>query len=546
MTDIDESPSTLGEPVQWDAPDNGVWSLETAHSATATAVPGRQLMERGFTEGFRASFAGLGVPLSHIELRHINGWPYTSVFLHDVPRSAGKPPPDLVLRVFTRLHPGFRKRTKIAARAIAENRALHISAEWEAERQSWIDRILDLQGTDLQQLDSAELAAHLTRVTGVAREGLRRHFEMIAGCIPLGRWLTQSAEWGLTQAAVRWAVMHSTPVHEEARARLARIAAALDGAAPSDLDEVRAHSSEAAEALDDYIAHHGWWSTEDALDADRVMDHPGIVLGAISLSRPEDSAGDDVSQLLDDLRQQVPESQRFEFDRLAAEAHRAHMLLDDNSGILASWLGGVTGEVYREAGRRLVASARLREVDDIWAFTSDQILALLEDRSPLTDNDVGAIVSKWEMECALTAPRHLNGEPTPPPDPGVFPAPVAQLMMAIGAFLNDKFNEGYETNGIGSRTVTGRAVVARSPSDAFDRLEPGDILITTATTPSYNAVLPIVAGLVVSEGGPSCHAAIMARELDLPAIVGMQDALRTIPDGATITLDPVRARVSVL
>ncbi|MCP4961089.1 MAG: hypothetical protein GY925_17720, partial [Actinomycetia bacterium] len=55
-----------------------------------------------------------------------------------------------------------------------------------------------------------------------------------------------------------------------------------------------------------------------------------------------------------------------------------------------------------------------------------------------------------------------------------------------------------------------------------------------------------VAGLVVSEGGPSCHAAIVARELDLPAIVGMQDALRTIPDGATITLDPVRARVSVL
>ncbi|MCP4959707.1 MAG: hypothetical protein GY925_10610, partial [Actinomycetia bacterium] len=79
-----------------------------------------------------------------------------------------------------------------------------------------------------------------------------------------------------------------------------------------------------------------------------------------------------------------------------------------------------------------------------------------------------------------------------------------------------------------------------------DRLEPGDILITTATTPSYNAVLPIVAGLVVSEGGPSCHAAIVARELDLPAIVGMQDALKAIPDGATITLDPVRARVSVL
>jgi hypothetical protein len=77
----------------------------------------RDEFEGAFAEGFRRTFATLGVPLSHIEIRHVNGWPYTSVFLHDVPRKAGAPPPAFVLKVLTRVHPGFRRRTKIARQA---------------------------------------------------------------------------------------------------------------------------------------------------------------------------------------------------------------------------------------------------------------------------------------------------------------------------------------------------------------------------------------------------------------------------------------------
>ena len=538
-----KSVPTLSDPIRWDAPDAGVWSLETAHSTTATAVPMREIMERGFADGFRTSFAELGVPLSHVELRHLNGWPYVSFFVHDVPRSAGKPPPAFVLKILTRVHPGFRRRTKVASAAIEQKRALQMSADWEEERQTWIDRILDLQRTDLTQLDDSELAAHMSTVTALAADGLRRHFELVAGCIPLGEWLARTAEWKLPDDAARRAVMHSTPVHEEARVRLERIAAALDGARPTDLDGVRGHSAAAAEALDDYLTHHGWWSTEDAIDADRLIDHPDIVLKTILA---EHSAPDDGAAALADLRAQIPADQRDDFDGLAADAHRAHKMLDDNSGILASWIGGVAGEVFREAGRRLVRTTRLRTAADVWAFTPTDLAAMLDGSSALSDDDIGAVVAKWHMECALAPPAHLNGEPTPPPDAGVFPAPVARLMTAIGAFLDDKFNDQHEANGIGTRNVTGRAVVTRSPSDAFERLEPGDILVTTATTPSYNAVLPMVGGLVVSEGGPSCHAAIVARELDLPTIVGLQDALTTIPDGATITLDPVHARVTVV
>ncbi len=447
------------QPISWDAPDKGVWSCETAHSQSVAPVPMRQHVERAFEAGFRSSFAGLGVPLSHVEVRHINGWPYVSFFMHDIPRGAGKPPPTFVLKAITRLHPGFRKRTKVAAAAIAEGRPLQFAQQWEAERASWIARNLELQRVDAEHLDDRQLAEHLARVTDACEAGQRRHFELVAGCIPLGAWLARCGEWGLPRDATRQAVMHSTPVHIEAAARLARIAAALDGAVASDLGAVRNHSSEAAAALDDYLEHHGWWSTEDTLNATRVIDHPGIVLASIRAHRTVSSAAadQDPEAILAELRERVPVTDRAEFDRLATDAHRTHRMLDDNSGILASWLGGIAGEAYRCVGRRLVERGRIRSADDIWALELDDISALLEGRPTPSIADVDSMVAKLRSEGELSPPPHLNGEPSPPPDPSVFPGPVAELMTGLGAFLNDKFNDAHETSGIGTRTVQGRA-----------------------------------------------------------------------------------------
>src|SRR5205814_348463 len=85
--------------------------------------------------------------------------------------------------------------------------------------------------------------------------------------------------------------------------------------------------------------------------------------------------------------------------------------------------------------------------------------------------------------------------------------------------------------GVGGHSYTGRARVARTPEDALATLEPGDVLVTPMTTPAYNAVLPLAGALVVEEGGALCHAAVIARELDIPTLVGVGDALTLIGDG---------------
>jgi pyruvate,water dikinase len=66
-----------------------------------------------------------------------------------------------------------------------------------------------------------------------------------------------------------------------------------------------------------------------------------------------------------------------------------------------------------------------------------------------------------------------------------------------------------------------------------------------ATSPAFNAVLSIAGAVVTANGGAMSHAAVLARELGIPAVVGAGAAL-DIPDGAMIEVDPVAGLVRVL
>lgn len=530
----------------WDPPDGGQWTLEAAHGTGVVPVPMQAQLEQAFEEGFRASFPKLGLPLSHIELRHVNDWPYTSVFVHEAPRKPGNPPPAIVLKALTRLHPKSRARTKIASEAIENRTAQGFATQWASERQGWIDRLISHQQIEHVDLDDDALAAHVEKGAQLGLESMRRHFELIPGSVPFGEWLVRTAGWGIPAAEARSAVMYGTQVHLESADRLHRIAAAIGDAKPETLHDLRAVSGEAAAALDDYLDHHGWWVTEDKVNGAPVVQFPDIVLRSIQAAgRAPVPAHRRLADSVAPLRDRVPAGERDEFDRLAADAHEAYKMLDDNSGILGAWGWGVVGRDLRAAADRLASRGLIADQEHTWALTTDQIIGLLRGAGTPSVDEVSAAHERWESHNHLEPPVHLNGEPSPPPDPSVFPAPVARLVAAVSAFLDDKFNDGGRTEGIGDAPVTGRAVVVESASDALGRIEPGDILVTTATNPAFNAVLGIVGGLVVSHGGPSSHAAVVARELGLPTIVGYAGATASIRDGATVTLDPVAATVTV-
>ncbi|MEV0396313.1 PEP/pyruvate-binding domain-containing protein [Polymorphospora rubra] len=89
----------------------------------------------------------------------------------------------------------------------------------------------------------------------------------------------------------------------------------------------------------------------------------------------------------------------------------------------------------------------------------------------------------------------------------------------------------------GSRgTATGPARIVRGPDD-FGRVRPGDILVCRFTDPAWTPLLRIVAGVVTETGGALSHAAIVAREQGIPAVLGMPGAMDRLPDGLPVTVD---------
>ncbi len=88
---------------------------------------------------------------------------------------------------------------------------------------------------------------------------------------------------------------------------------------------------------------------------------------------------------------------------------------------------------------------------------------------------------------------------------------------------------------VGSQIVAGVARIIHSPREGH-RLLPGEILVTDSTSPDWNAVLRRAAVIVTNKGGRTSHAAIVARELGLSAVVGTTDATERIKDGQLITV----------
>ncbi|HYA10886.1 MAG TPA: phosphoenolpyruvate synthase [Thermoplasmata archaeon] len=74
-------------------------------------------------------------------------------------------------------------------------------------------------------------------------------------------------------------------------------------------------------------------------------------------------------------------------------------------------------------------------------------------------------------------------------------------------------------------------------AEEMERLKAGEVLVTTMTTPDMVPAMSRAAAIVTDEGGMTCHAAIVSRELGVPCVVGTREATRAIPDGSEVTVD---------
>ncbi|WBF43495.1 phosphoenolpyruvate synthase [Serratia rubidaea] len=110
---------------------------------------------------------------------------------------------------------------------------------------------------------------------------------------------------------------------------------------------------------------------------------------------------------------------------------------------------------------------------------------------------------------------------------------------------NGQVMERYQLNGSSSVLVEGRAIGHRIGAgpvkvihdiSEMDRILPGDVLVTDMTDPDWEPIMKKAAAIVTNRGGRTCHAAIIARELGIPAVVGCGHATDVLKDGQKVTV----------
>jgi pyruvate,water dikinase len=92
-----------------------------------------------------------------------------------------------------------------------------------------------------------------------------------------------------------------------------------------------------------------------------------------------------------------------------------------------------------------------------------------------------------------------------------------------------------EGRSVGEKIASGTARVIENVAQLAE-FQPGEVLVTDATTPDWEPVMKTASAIVTNRGGRTCHAAIIARELGVPAVVGAGNATTVVPNGSTVTV----------
>src|SRR5689334_21751799 len=188
--------------------------------------------------------------------------------------------------------------------------------------------------------------------------------------------------------------------------------------------------------------------------------------------------------------------------------------------------------VYKQAllaeAERLVQADVLGERDDVFYLTFEEL------RDDVASHQVDDAVIRrrkdaFRHNAALTPPRVLTS------DGEAISGSYRRDDLPAGAIVGLPVSAG---------TVEGRARVVLDVADAD--LEPGDILVTAYTDPSWSPLFVAIAGLVTEVGGVMTHGAVIAREYGLPAVVGVEGATRLIQDGQRIRVHGTDGYVEIL
>lgn len=412
---------------------------------------------------------------------------------------------------------------------------------------------------DLGTLRSTELLAYRARVRDLAASGVATEVAVAVAAVAayralevaLERWVgdkasrwaqrvTRDASGGsmgaCACAAAIWSVFQDVANHEA-------LEEAIVEATPSDAERMLVEVGPQGAALVERL-----WEALDRLGSAAVYGGPtwdeqpeyvwqtllGCLRTRIRRGRrdPMAEAGQGAADALALLERRITRTWKWRLTRVLTgqvvdvRLRTLRKLVDNARDLLSSrestkaavlQLGGVERRATRVLAERLARRGALRSGDDV------------------------ALLADWELEGMATGRISVSRDELERREQAVAEFrqgdDLAELIDHRGSPLDIRpETEGITGWGASPGLHRGRVRIVREAAEARD-LEPGDVLVAPSTDPSWTPLFLVAGAVIVERGGPLSHAAIVARELGLPAVLNASGATQKLRDGVTVEVD---------
>ncbi len=205
-----------------------------------------------------------------------------------------------------------------------------------------------------------------------------------------------------------------------------------------------------------------------------------------------------------------------------SEKAKKYMRMRERLRLYRTYLYSVVRNIFLNFGENYRKDGKLENQRDIFYLTKNEVLSGMDNFKELVEN------RKAEEKIWLEKPTYdrvvfFNGTPLP--------------------VKNERSGDGLRGTPSGCGNITARVSLMQSPAN---KLTAGNIILTKRTDPGWISLFPSASGLIVEHGSMLSHSFVVARELNLPAVVNLKNATELIPDGALVSLDGVSGEVKIL
>lgn len=310
---------------------------------------------------------------------------------------------------------------------------------------------------------------------------------------------------------------------------------------------------------DGFYHYHRSWNDDLSLPFAALPGYIAKIKAGENIERPTEQLMAERQDLIEGYRDLLSsDEERAAYDQMIELACRVFPYVEGHKFYCEHWYTNLFFNKVREYGALLASLGMWDAEDDIFHLTRYEVEQAIVDA--MTSWAIGLPprgTRRWrpliaERKAALEVWAGMESSPALGEVPDMIDDPAIVMLWGITRESLDQWLNAGEENpneikgfAASSGVVEGTARVVKSVQE-ISRLQEGDILVCQVTNPTWAPVFQKIAAAVSDIGGSMSHAAIVAREYGLPAVVGTGKATTRIPDGARIRVDGARGLVTIL